>query len=85
MIRCYGENRISVFGWLVPAKVGPGEDRMFAPGRIVERGAGKFFVRVNRFWCVWTRVLVFVLAWHEFRPGAVAMGCLTQSWWRHWL
>jgi len=43
MIRCYGENRISVFGWFVPAKVGPGEDRMFAPGRIVEGGAEKFF------------------------------------------
>jgi hypothetical protein len=37
------------------------------------------FVRVNRFWCVWTRVLDFVLL-HENWPGFLAMGCLTQSW-----
>jgi hypothetical protein len=39
-------------------------------------GANCSFVRVNRFWCVWMRALVFVLL-HEGWPGFLAMGCLT--------
>jgi hypothetical protein len=34
-------------------------------------GHKMFFVRVNRFWCVWTRVLVFG------QSGDRPMGCLT--------
>ena len=30
-----------------------------------------FFVRVNRFWCIWVRVLVLI------SPGIFCVGCLT--------
>jgi hypothetical protein len=49
---------------------------MFVPSLFV--GSEMFFVRVNRFWCVWIRVLVFV--WRKpSGDGSVfaAMGCLT--------
>jgi hypothetical protein len=38
-----------------------------------------FFVRVNRFWCVWTRVLGFADAFVSVKSGPMllAMGCLT--------
>ncbi len=49
---------------------------MFAVPAELLAGANCSFVRVNRFWCVWMRALVFVLL-HEGWPGFLAMGCLT--------
>ena len=40
-----------------------------------------FFVRVNRFWCVWMRVLVWVWPREWFESELVrifAIGCLTM-------
>jgi hypothetical protein len=46
---------------------------MFAPRRSC-LGAEMFFVRVNRFWCVWTRVLVIADAVMCLRKPARVFG-----------
>ncbi len=72
----YRENRVSVF-WSALLCKGDVERKIgcLLPALLLR--SEMFFVRVNRFWCVWTRVLVFMCK-HEKRPGFLAMGCLTQ-------
>jgi hypothetical protein len=57
-LSCYGENRVSVFwfSFLQRSEIGKPD---VAPSLVVLGGTKLFFVRVNRFWCVWIRVLVF--------------------------
>jgi hypothetical protein len=54
----YEENRFRFSVVRYSGKGAGGGMRKFVPSLIVD-GNGMFFVRVNRFWCVWIRALVF--------------------------